>query len=269
MSRNPSTRSALANIALMSDFAGLEHRWARRARSPAPAAQHDAELGSAVGVAFATPAVFASMEKRRPGHLDRTQRACMATFTVLQTAPSTCGRMPLCRHYGPLLVSRFRSSLCARQGRTNFGIDKDTSKSLFLVCLLDLKFALVPIPRAGELQIRRIRVAAACGCGLVFAVADSVRYGPRPVRTAGRPDPATGRSGTIDFVWVISVAMSEQRLNELFDHLVDNAEHAQRRVATAMDATDPIARRDLELAIESLSRILETAATLRRLMSVV
>jgi glutathione S-transferase len=30
---------------------------------------------------------------------------------------------------------------CAWQGRTNFGIDKDTRKSLYLVCLLDLKFA--------------------------------------------------------------------------------------------------------------------------------
>lgn len=61
--------------------------------------------------------------------------------------------------------------------------------------------------------------------------------------------------------------MTDQRLNELLDHLVDNTEHAQRRIATAIDATDPIARRDLELANESLSRVIETANMLRRLVT--
>src|ERR1700677_3159811 len=40
------------------------------------------------------------------------------------------------------------------QARTNFGIDQDTSKFMFLVCFLDLKFARRPTPRTGELQIQ-------------------------------------------------------------------------------------------------------------------
>lgn len=63
--------------------------------------------------------------------------------------------------------------------------------------------------------------------------------------------------------------MSDQRLNELLDHLVDNTEHAQRRIASALDSTDAHARRDLELANESLSRVIETASALRRLVAAV
>jgi hypothetical protein len=47
---------------------------------------------------------------------------------------------------------------------TNFGIDKDTSKYMFLVCFLDLKFAPARDPNAGELQIQHTsRVATSRG----------------------------------------------------------------------------------------------------------
>ena len=39
----------------------------------------------------------------------------------------------------------------------NFGIDKDTSKYMFLVCFLDLKFAQRIARHGGELQIQHTR----------------------------------------------------------------------------------------------------------------
>jgi len=38
--------------------------------------------------------------------------------------------------------------------RTNFGFDKDTSKYLFTVCFLDMKFAQRLIQPSGELHIQ-------------------------------------------------------------------------------------------------------------------
>src|ERR1700737_470381 len=43
------------------------------------------------------------------------------------------------------------------KAQSNFGIDRDTSKFMLLVCFADLKFAPWPIPRAGELQIQHTR----------------------------------------------------------------------------------------------------------------
>jgi len=40
------------------------------------------------------------------------------------------------------------------RARTNFGIDEDTGKSTFLVCLMDLKFAAELVQQRGELQIQ-------------------------------------------------------------------------------------------------------------------
>jgi hypothetical protein len=42
----------------------------------------------------------------------------------------------------------------AWQARTNFGIDKDTSSFMILVCFMDLKFAAVHAPETGELHIQ-------------------------------------------------------------------------------------------------------------------
>ena len=47
------------------------------------------------------------------------------------------------------------------RARTNFGVDKDTSKYMFLMCFSDLKFAPALDPDAGELQIQHTSGAAA------------------------------------------------------------------------------------------------------------
>ena len=43
------------------------------------------------------------------------------------------------------------------QAPSNFGIDKDTSKLLFLVCFMDQKFALRLTNQSGELLIQHTR----------------------------------------------------------------------------------------------------------------